>query len=142
VLDLGRRPGVEVTGRVPQTPPWFDRAAVAVAPLRLARGVQNKVLEAMSMALPVVTSPQAAQGLGAVPEDTLVVADGAGATAAAVIALLEDPARARAIGARAAAFVRQRFRWERMYERLDELIERLLPPTPLRRDAGEEVAAS
>ena len=47
VTALARVPGVTVTGRVPETPPWFDRAAVAIAPLRLARGVQNKVLEAL-----------------------------------------------------------------------------------------------
>ncbi|MHC4079602.1 MAG: glycosyltransferase, partial [Planctomycetota bacterium] len=49
IRALSGRDGIEVTGRVPETPPYFDRAAVAVAPLHLARGVQNKVLEAMSM---------------------------------------------------------------------------------------------
>jgi glycosyltransferase involved in cell wall biosynthesis len=59
VQALARVGGVTVTGRVPSTPPFFDQAAVAIAPLRLARGVQNKVLEAMSMALPVVSSSAA-----------------------------------------------------------------------------------
>jgi glycosyltransferase involved in cell wall biosynthesis len=115
-----------VTGRVPQTPPYFDRAAVAIAPLRLARGVQNKVLEAMSMGLPVVSTPQAAQGLGAVPPDALRVADGAEPTAAEVGSLLADPDRARAIGRRAAAWVREHFRWERMYARFDAAIDAAL----------------
>ena len=75
ILDLAREPGIEVTGRVPETPPFFDRAAVAISPLRLARGVQNKVLEAMSMALPVISTGRAAQGLGEVPTDTLRIAD-------------------------------------------------------------------
>lgn len=114
--------GIRVTGRVPQTTDWFDRAAVAIAPLRLARGVQNKVLEAMSMGLPVVASPQAAQGLGDVDAQTLIVSSDDATTVDAVCHLLADPARARAIGDRAAAFVRERFRWQNMYAVLDRVL--------------------
>lgn len=126
ILELDRQPGIEVTGRVPETPPYFDRAAVAIAPLRLARGVQNKVLEAMSMGLPVVSSPQAAQGLGDVPEGTMLIADGSAATTSAVCELLENPGQARAVGARAAAYVRAQFRWEKMFARFDEVIDAAL----------------
>jgi sugar transferase (PEP-CTERM/EpsH1 system associated) len=125
VQQLAQLPGVTVTGRVPETPPWFDRAAVAIAPLRLARGVQNKVLEAMSMGLPVVSSPQAAQGLGDVPPGTIAVADGADATVTAVARLFADPAGARAVGAAAAAWVRREWPWSRMYERADALLGEL-----------------
>lgn len=125
VQALAQRPGITVTGRVPTTPPWFDRAAVAIAPLRLARGVQNKVLEALSMGLPVVSSPQAAQGLGDVPPGTLTVADGAAATVAGVAELFAMPERARAIGVAAAAWVRATWRWERMYERYDAMLGEL-----------------
>ncbi len=125
VQALAQQPGITVTGRVPTTPPFFDQAAVAVAPLRLARGVQNKVLEAMSMALPVVASPQAAQGLGDVPPGTLTTADGAEATIRATADLFADPVRARAVGKAAGIWVRQHWRWERMYERLDSLLDSL-----------------
>ena len=125
VQALAQQPGVTVTGRVPETPPWFDRAAVAIAPLRLARGVQNKVLEAMSMALPVVCSPQAAQGLGAVPPGTLAVADGAGATIAAVAQWFADPPAARVVGRAAAAWVRREWPWASMYERCDAMLDAL-----------------
>ncbi len=125
VQALANLPGVTVTGRVPETPPWFDRAAVAIAPLRLARGVQNKVLEAMSMALPVVATPQAAQGLGFVPPGTLTIADGSDATIDAVAGLFADPGRARTVGTTAAAWVRAHWRWERMYERLDTTLAAL-----------------
>ena len=128
VQTLARQPGVTVTGRVETTPPWFDRAAVAIAPLRLARGVQNKVLEAMSMALPVVASPQAAQGLGDVPPGTLTVADGEAATIAGVADLFSAPARAREVGRAAASWVRGEWRWQRMYERLDALLAELGVP--------------
>ncbi|MCA8950028.1 MAG: TIGR03087 family PEP-CTERM/XrtA system glycosyltransferase [Planctomycetes bacterium] len=123
VRALADRPGITVTGRVPETPPFFDRASVAIAPLRLARGVQNKVLEAMSMALPVVASPQASQGLGAdLPAGALTVADGRDATVAAVARHFADPAAARESGHAAAAWVRRHWRWERMYERLDAML--------------------
>lgn len=122
VQALAQLPGVTVTGRVPETPPFFDESAVAIAPLRLARGVQNKVLEALSMGVPVVASPQAAQGLGQVPPGTLTVADGAAATIAGVRALFADPASARKVGSAAATWVRETWRWERMYERLDAIL--------------------
>lgn len=125
IAALARHPGIEVTGRVATTPPYFDRAAVAIAPLRLARGVQNKVLEAMSMALPVVTTPQAAQGLGAVPPDTLHVAADADSTVRAIDALFRSPALARASGERAAAWVRQHCRWANVFARFDALLAQL-----------------
>lgn len=126
VRGLAALPGVEVAGRVPATPPWFDRAAVAIAPLRLARGVQNKALEAMSMGTALVASPQALQGLGplpAVPAEVAVVADGRAATIDAVCGLLGDPAQARAIGQRAAAWVRAHFRWEHVLRALDQVLD-------------------
>lgn len=125
VQALAQLPGITVTGRVPTTPPYFDQSAVAIAPLRLARGVQNKVLEALSMSLPVVSSPQAAQGLGNVPPDVLTIADGAEATIRGVCELFADPARARTIGTSAGKWVRETWRWERMYDRLDALLEKL-----------------
>jgi len=125
IKALAALPGVEVTGRVPATPPYFDRATVAIAPLRLARGVQNKVLEAMSMGLPVVATPQAAQGIGAAPAGTLRVASTAEATIAVVDDLFADPARARAQGRAAAEWVRANCRWQNVHDRLDALLARL-----------------
>ncbi|MGE3175384.1 MAG: TIGR03087 family PEP-CTERM/XrtA system glycosyltransferase [Planctomycetota bacterium] len=125
VRALAALPGIEVTGRVPETPPFFDRAAVAIAPLRLARGVQNKVLEAMSMGLPVVSTPQAAQGLGEVSPTTLRTAATVETTVGAIAGLLDDPERARREGRAAAEWVRAHFRWEHAYERLDALLLRL-----------------
>jgi glycosyltransferase involved in cell wall biosynthesis len=77
VQALARLPGVRVTGAVPDVRPWLVRAAVAVAPLSIARGIQNKVLEAMAMGRPVVASPQAFEGVRAVAGRDLLVADGA-----------------------------------------------------------------
>ncbi|MHC5063842.1 MAG: TIGR03087 family PEP-CTERM/XrtA system glycosyltransferase [Planctomycetota bacterium] len=120
ITALQDSPGIEVTGRVPETPPYFDRASIALAPIRLARGVQNKVLEAMSMSLPVVSTSQAAQGVGEAPG--LLVADSVDAILAQVDELLANPARARELGRQAANFVREEYRWERMYEKLDAVL--------------------
>ena len=76
VQALAREPGVQVTGRVPDVRPYLAHAAAAVAPLRIARGVQNKVLEAMAMARTVVVSPQALEGIRALPGEEVVLADG------------------------------------------------------------------
>lgn len=125
VQALAAQPGITVTGRVETTPPWFDRATVAIAPLRLARGVQNKVLEAMSMGLPVVSSPQAAQGLGDVPAGTLAIADGEQATIAAVAELFADEVRARAVGRAAATWIRAHWHWDQVFANYDALLTRL-----------------
>nr|WP_207161134.1 TIGR03087 family PEP-CTERM/XrtA system glycosyltransferase [Halorhodospira halophila] len=63
VAALANRPGVTVTGFVDDVRPWVGHAAVAVAPLRVARGIQNKVLEAMALGRPIVASPEALEGL-------------------------------------------------------------------------------
>jgi len=128
VRALHGRDGIEVTGRVPDVRPWLDRASVAVAPLRLARGVQNKVLEAMSAGLPVVATPQAAQGLsaGADAVPGLITESDATATAAQLLALLGARAEALRLGRAAAAFVREHFRWEHMFTIADRAIDAAL----------------
>jgi sugar transferase (PEP-CTERM/EpsH1 system associated) len=103
---------VIVTGAVSDMRSWLGAADLVVAPLGLARGIQNKVLEAMAMAKPVVASPGAFEGIEAMPGRDLLVADGPAATIAAVDSLLSDPARASAIGAAARARMEEAYRWE------------------------------
>lgn len=126
VLGLASRPGVAVTGRVPDVRPWLAHATVAVAPLRVARGVQNKVLEALAMGLPVVASPGAAAGLDPATRAILTLADEPAAMAAAVLRLLADPeARARrALAGRAR--LAEAYGWPARLAGLDRLVgERL-----------------
>ena len=92
---------VTVTGGVADMRSWLAAADVVVAPLLIARGVQNKVLEAMAMARPVVASPAAYEGIEAEPGRHLVVADGAETMAAAIRGLLDDRAQAARLGAEA-----------------------------------------
>lgn len=82
--------GVDVTGFVPDVRPYLREADVFVAPLRIARGVQNKVLEAMAAGLPVVSRPEAVQGLPGAEDGCLRMAETAGDFARQVLALLED----------------------------------------------------
>ncbi len=89
VRRLARVEGVHVTGRVPDTRPYLAHADVVVAPLRIARGIQNKVLEAMAMARPVVASPQAFEGVRAEPGHDLLLADTAQAMADRVADVLD-----------------------------------------------------
>ncbi len=112
VQALGQQPGVKVTGTVPDVRPYIAHAAVAVAPLRIARGIQNKVLEAMAMATPVVVSPQALEGIDAVPGSELVLAEDAAAFADAVATLLTGlDSAASAIGQAARAKVQNQYSW-------------------------------
>jgi glycosyltransferase involved in cell wall biosynthesis len=113
---------VIVTGRVDDIRPYFESAAVAVAPLRIARGLQNKVLEAMAMRVPVVASPQAFNGINAVADRDLLVADGADAFARAAVSLLDDPARRERYAAAARACVEANHDWERILRGFEALV--------------------
>lgn len=105
-------PNVLITGEVPDTRPWLAAADVVVAPLALARGIQNKVLEAMAMSKAVVASPAAAEGIDAEVGAELLVADSPAMQAAAIGALLTDPLHARAVGTAARDRVLARYSWE------------------------------
>ena len=88
VRNLAAMPGVTVTGRVADIRPYIAHATAVVAPLRLARGVQNKVLEAMAMAKAVLVTPEALEGIDAVPGSEVLVADGAQSFVASAVELL------------------------------------------------------
>ena len=120
VAALAELPGVIVTGEVADVRNWLGAANVAVAPLHLARGIQNKVLEAMAMALPVVATPAAAQGID--HDDTIRVADGAEAFGEVVAALIADPAASRALGDAARARMLERYGWAARLAPLDTLL--------------------
>jgi sugar transferase (PEP-CTERM/EpsH1 system associated) len=103
---------VIVTGGIADMRAWLAAADVVVAPLKLARGIQNKVLEAMAMAKPVVASPGAFEGIEAEPGRDLLVAGDEAAFADAVNGLLAAPDRAAAIGAFARRQMANHYRWE------------------------------
>lgn len=140
-LHDGRR--VLVTGLVPDIRPFLAHAAVAVVPLAVARGVQNKLLEAMAMARPVVASPEAAAGIRARPGEHLLLASEPAETAAAVLRLLDAPDAARELGRRARRLVLEHYRWEDRLAALDALLEGVTAAaaTPRSRASSSTTAA-
>jgi sugar transferase (PEP-CTERM/EpsH1 system associated) len=122
VQALARLPGVAVTGRVPDVRPYLAHARVVVAPLRVARGIQNKVLEAMAMARPVVATSCAAEGLTARPGVDLAIADDPADFAARALATME-PAEADRLGAAARARVMADYDWAANLAPFARLIE-------------------
>jgi hypothetical protein len=123
IRRLARRPGITVTGTVPDVRPYVRRAAVSVAPLEVARGTQNKILESMAMGVPVVCTSLAARGVDAVAGEHLLVADSAAECAEAVLALLEDPARRVAMARRARERVLSNHSWPSSMRRMEVLLE-------------------
>jgi sugar transferase (PEP-CTERM/EpsH1 system associated) len=102
---------VEVTGSVRDVRPYLMRATVSVSPLPYAVGIQNKVLEAMAAATPVVATHAACSALRAVPGEHLLMADDPDAFAAAVLRLLDDTALARTLGAAGRRYVEAQHDW-------------------------------
>lgn len=123
VRELGQLPGVTVTGAVPDVRPYLNGASVAVLPLRIARGIQNKLLEAMACGLPAVATPTAFAGVEARPGRDLLVAEGPAAFAAAVVRLLRDARLRDEVGTSARAAVVAGYRWERTLEQLGAAVE-------------------
>jgi glycosyltransferase involved in cell wall biosynthesis len=97
-------------------------AHISVIPLRLARGVQNKVLEAMAMQKPVVTTSKALEGIRAISGQHLVVADDVETFSDAVVRLIDDPEKANQLGLRARQFIEKHFDWSRNMEALEALL--------------------
>ena len=104
---------------------WLARASVSVAPLRIARGIQNKVLEAMAMGLPLVGTTAATQGVEATPGRDFLLADDAAGQIEAVCELLEDGARAAELRAAARRFVEERYDWEVCLQPLEQILDKL-----------------
>jgi len=122
VRRLGSVAGVTVTGFVEDVRDYVGVATVCVVPLRIARGIQNKVLEAMAMGKAVISTPQAFEGIHAEAGRDIVVADGEEAFAAAAVELLRNPARAADIGQNARRCVEKFYSWDENLRQLDGIL--------------------
>ena len=125
VMALADEDGVEVTGFVENILPYYHQASVFVAPFRLARGVQNKVLQAAACAVPIVTTAMGAEGIAFASSATMVVADSAPAFSRACIAAIQDASSSRQRAASALAAIRQDYGWSQQLLPLKSALERL-----------------
>jgi sugar transferase (PEP-CTERM/EpsH1 system associated) len=121
---LGQLPGVTVTGSVPDVRPYIRSSALMVAPLAIARGTQNKILEAMAMGVPVVTSRVAAGGVDAEAGEHLAVADSASDVTQAILRIAENPDERRRLAVSGRQRMLSHHAWPRSMQRLDGIIQR------------------
>ncbi len=121
LINRHGKQGFHVWGRVPDIRTWLKASDLAIVPLDIARGVQNKVLEAMAMELPVVLTPGAANGIDATDGQHFAVSDSDEALAAASVSLLNDPASMRAMGLAARRFILANVSWRAALAPLAEL---------------------
>jgi sugar transferase (PEP-CTERM/EpsH1 system associated) len=123
VRRLSTIPGVKVVGQVPDVRPYLAEAGVVVVPLRLARGIQNKVLESLAMNKATVASPQSLAGLqahGAVP---VLSATTPREWVESVIRLMDDPTERRRLGRDGRRYVEEFHRWDRALEPLELILK-------------------
>ena len=126
VVSLGRVPSVQVTGRVPDLRRFMNQALVAVAPIRIGAGLQNKVLEGMSMGLPMVVTPVANEAIQAVDHEHLLISENASESANCIVRLLKEPARRAQLGAAARRFIVENWSWEKHFSHLETMFVELV----------------
>ncbi len=119
IRALGGKNQISITGRVDDVRPWLGQAKIVVAPLRVARGIQNKVLEAMAMARPVVATTAAATGLGVTPGEDILIADKADIMTQEILSLLGDSDKRHRLGVAARRMVSAHYRWSDQLKRFD-----------------------
>ncbi len=128
IRAFARDPRVVVTGYVPDLRPFLARATLAVAPMRYGVGIQNKVLEAMAMGTPVITSRQTTQALAARPGRDLLVAEGAADFAHQIGAMLANPHYCRNLSDHACQYVAQHHSWAASVATLENCYANAIQP--------------
>ena len=136
IRELGHFPGVTVTGSVPDVRPYVHRSLAMVAPLSIARGTQNKILESMSMGVPVVCSRLAARGVDAVEGVHLLTADQPAEYIAAILSLIKDPAKRSHYAGAGRARIVSHHDWAASMTRVDAIIERAMETASANREGA------
>ncbi len=126
--QLANRPGVTVTGTVPDVTPYLNRASLFVAPLRLGGGVRIKILEALAAGKAVVTSPLAVEGLEIQNGEQLCLAESDEEFAQAILYLLSHPHQRVALARRARLWAQRNLAWDKSLAAYEQLYENLLAP--------------
>jgi glycosyltransferase involved in cell wall biosynthesis len=113
---------IRVTGTVEDVRPYMAGATIAIAPLRIARGVQNKVLEALSFGLPVVATMNAYEGIDVVPGRDLLVADTPVEFSSAIVDLLRNPGKRGSLSRSGRTVIESRYSWDATMLNLEHLL--------------------
>ncbi|MBX3685966.1 MAG: TIGR03087 family PEP-CTERM/XrtA system glycosyltransferase [Rhodocyclaceae bacterium] len=126
IRRLGELPGVTVTGSVPDVRPYILRSAAMVAPLNIARGTQNKILEAMAMGVPVVTSPMGAGGVDALDEEHFLVGRTPEEYAHHALRIMGNPEERGRLARAGRERMLTNHDWSASMRRLDGIVERCI----------------
>lgn len=126
ISRLARAGEIDVTGFVTDVRPYVKHASVVVVPLRVGGGTRLKILEALAMSRPVVSTTVGAEGIEAVPDRDLVIADRPEAFADEVVSLLSQTERRQALGAAGYQLVQNQYNWERIVKDLEQIYEQCL----------------
>ncbi len=130
VRELGRTdPLIHVSGWVKDIRESYAAARLFVAPMQIGTGLQNKLLEAMAMRIPCITSTLANNAVGATPGDAILVGNSPEEYAAHILHLLDDPAERKRIAENGYQFIRNQFDWDNAAEKLDRMISPEAQPT-------------
>lgn len=122
VKALTRFPGIDVTGFVDDIRVYYDQAHIFIAPFRLARGVQNKVLQAFACALPTITTKMGCEGIQCTPGQEVLVAETVEDMLAHIDWLVAHPESARQIGQNAMQLIHDNFSWDGQLANLEVLL--------------------
>lgn len=126
VKSLANDKNIIVTGYVEDLRDWYEKASVAIAPMRFVAGMQNKILEAMSMSLPVVTTSYGNEGINAKEGETIFVEDEPKDFAWRIVQLLRDDNLREEMGNKARRFVEEKYSWNVVLDRVEEIEKQIL----------------
>lgn len=126
IRALNQDAAVHVTGRIPDLREYMNRSQVVVAPIRIGAGLQNKVLEGMSMGLPMVATPVANEGIQANDGNNILIANDSRSFAESILGLLDDPDRRTQLGGAARNFIVQNWTWEAHFYNLEQMFVSLV----------------
>ena len=119
--ELRAEPSITITGAVEDTRPYIAVAAVYVIPLRMGGGTRLKLLEAMSMAAPIISTTLGAEGFPITHGRELLLADDPGSFARAIVDLIQHPERGQALGRAARSFVVEHYDWQQIVPKFEEV---------------------
>jgi sugar transferase (PEP-CTERM/EpsH1 system associated) len=126
IQSLSQNPNIVVTGTVGDLRPYLQKATIAMAPIVYGAGIQNKVLEAMACATPVIASPQATSALSVTTGQELMIATDSVCFADSILALLDDPERRERLGRGGRDYVEKNHQWFSIAGQLEQIYDQAI----------------